>query len=203
MKHNWIFIFCLLLFSESLSAQNRGMSAQDMEKSIKELTAKVNYLSKRRPLIESRGKTKLQKVILNTSEYGEAYIGFPYIPKTNPAKLKAGSLMSVSVDGSTYKMTEEINDKKVVGVLIEEPIGKTGKKEYYIAMSGKVKVRVVCRNDDSKIMAGDPLVSSDAPGIAVKAKPADILSGCVIGKALEPFKNCYSEDVIMVLLNQR
>jgi len=96
-------------------------------------------------------------------------------------------------------------DTRVAGVVASQPgliLGEPGPSKVMIATTGRVKVKV---DATEPIRAGDLLVSSDKPGVAMKSRPVDLNGvtfhrpGTVIGKALEPLAG--GEGEILVLLS--
>jgi hypothetical protein len=97
-------------------------------------------------------------------------------------------------------------DTSVAGVVSDQPgilLGVPSDDKSKIATTGRVRVRV----DATKhpINAGDLLVTSDKPGVAMLSEPLDLggvkihRPGTLIGKALEPLSQ--GEGEILVLLS--
>ena len=97
-------------------------------------------------------------------------------------------------------------DTAVAGVISAQPgvlLGAAGPSKVKVATTGRVRVRV----DASRrpVRAGDLLVSSDKPGVAMRSEPVDVggvkihRPGTLIGKALEPLDG--GEGEILVLLS--
>jgi hypothetical protein len=98
-------------------------------------------------------------------------------------------------------------DTRIAGVVSEEPgisLGVAGAGKYKIATLGRVRVKV----DASKapIAAGDLLVTSDVPGMAMKSMPVSIggieihKPGTLLGKALEPLASGKGEILVLLTL---
>lgn len=94
----------------------------------------------------------------------------------------------------------------VAGVVSEKPgliLGESSDAKAMIATTGRVKVHVDAGT--GAIEAGDLLVTSDKPGVAMKSQPVDLGSvkihrpGTLIGKALEALPS--GEGDILVLLS--
>ena len=102
-----------------------------------------------------------------------------------------GPAMVVSIDDFTdagVKQSDIAYDKNILGVITTQPgmiLGSAmipeGTRPIYVALSGRVPVKVTTEN--GKIRAGDYITSSSIPGVAMKA----IKSGPVIGQALSDF----------------
>lgn len=82
-------------------------------------------------------------------------------------------------------------------------LGEASPTKAQIATTGRVRVRVDAIR--APIHAGDLLVSSEKPGVAMKSEPIDLggvkihRPGTVIGKALESLES--GEGEILVLLS--
>ena len=98
-------------------------------------------------------------------------------------------------------------DTGVAGVVSAQPgvlLGQAGESKEKIATTGRVKVRV----DASRgpIGAGDLLVTSDKPGVAMRSEPIDVAGikmhrpGTLIGKALEPLTAGTGEILVLLSL---
>ena len=97
-------------------------------------------------------------------------------------------------------------DTRVAGVVSAQPgvlLGVPGESKLKVATTGRVRVRVDATS--GPIEAGDILVSSNKPGVAMKSVPIDVSGvkihrpGTVIGKALESLPA--GEGEILVLLS--
>jgi hypothetical protein len=97
-------------------------------------------------------------------------------------------------------------DTSVAGVVSEKPgvlLGVEGDTKSQIATTGRVRVHVDATSHP--IAAGDLLVTSGKPGMAMCSEPVDLggikihRPGTIIGKALEPLRS--GEGDILVLLS--
>ncbi|HKS22556.1 MAG TPA: hypothetical protein VJZ76_07150 [Thermoanaerobaculia bacterium] len=97
-------------------------------------------------------------------------------------------------------------DTSVAGVVSAKPgviLGVAGPAKEQIATTGRVKVRVDASR--AAIQAGDLLVTSDKPGMAMRSEPIEFNGrrihqpGTIIGKALQPLAG--GEGEILVLLS--
>jgi hypothetical protein len=98
-------------------------------------------------------------------------------------------------------------DTSVAGVVSAQPgvlLGQAGEAKEKIATTGRVKVRVDASR--AAIAAGDLLVTSDKPGVAMRSEPVDVAGikmhrpGTLIGKALEPLKEGTAEILVLLSL---
>src|ERR1044071_8641924 len=115
----------------------------------------------------------------------------------------------VVIDGTTANgvtPSKRPYDTAVAGVLSAQPgilLGAASPSKAKVATTGRVIVHV----DASKapIHAGDLLVTSDKPGVAMRSEPVDVAGvkvhrpGTPSGKALEPLEN--GQGQILVLLS--
>ena len=99
-------------------------------------------------------------------------------------------------------------DTRVAGVVSAQPgiiLGVAGESKEQIATTGRVRVKVDATR--APIAIGDLLVTSGAPGVAMKSEPMDIQGrkfhqpGTIIGKALEELPSGTGE--ILVLLSMQ
>ena len=113
--------------------------------------------------------------------------------------VQSGSLNTVSLSRRAY-------DTSVAGVVSAQPgviLGVAAPSKALVATTGRVKVRVDASH--GRIDAGDLLVTSDRPGVAMRSEPIDLggaklhRPGTLIGKALEPLAG--GEGEILVLLS--
>ncbi len=97
-------------------------------------------------------------------------------------------------------------DTRVAGVVSAQPgltLGEGGPNRVLVATTGRVRVRVTA--DRYPINIGDLLVTSTAPGVAMKSQPFRVRGrimhrpGTIIGKALESLDT--GEGTILVLLS--
>jgi hypothetical protein len=128
-----------------------------------------------------------------------------WVPSSGP--MSAGSVVVVSSAAlNTVTLASQEYDTRVAGVVSAQPgiiLGVDGPSKAMIATTGRVKVRVDAGRHP--IAAGDLLVSSSKPGVAMKSEPLEIggmrmhRPGTLIGKALEPLQS--GEGEILVLLS--
>lgn len=121
-------------------------------------------------------------------------------------ELMAGMVVIVAPDATnTVVISEGAYDTRIAGVVASQPgliLGEAGASKVMVATTGRVKVKV---DASEPIRAGDLLVSSDKPGMAMKSRPVELEGvkfhrpGTVIGKALEPLSS--GEGEILVLLS--
>lgn len=110
------------------------------------------------------------------------------------AGLKPGDVVELDYIDSTPTLVKakSLYSSKSLGVVSTYGVGQFGKPLGHssipenqnptaIGLSGKVPV--IVSNSNGNIQAGDPITTSDIPGVAVKATAA----GKIIGYALEPF----------------
>lgn len=107
---------------------------------------------------------------------------------TNDASVESGDV--VSLDPSLQagmKKSSIAYDQNILGVVSERPglimgnVEKEGVNALPVALSGRVPVKVSTEN--GKINAGDPLTTSQTPGVAMKSTKA----GAIIGTAMTSF----------------
>ncbi len=116
--------------------------------------------------------------------------------------VEAGDLMMVDFDNKdTYRKTVSTYEQKIAGVISTNPTlvlgsGKTSSTAV-MAMIGRVPVKVNLEN--GPIKKGDYLVSSNQPGVAMKATE----SGMAIGMALEDYEVVSNSNKILVYVNPR
>lgn len=121
--------------------------------------------------------------------------------------LTAGTVVIVAPDlkNNVMASTQEY-DTRVAGVVSAKPgviLGEGGPSKVMVATTGRVLVHVDA--SVAPVHAGDLLVSSAKPGVAMKSQPVEINGltlhrpGTVIGKALEPLAS--GEGDILVLLS--
>jgi hypothetical protein len=98
-------------------------------------------------------------------------------------------------------------DTRVAGVISAQPgitLGEKSEDKVLVATTGRVRVKV----DASRgpIAIGDLLVTSDAPGVAMKSIPVKFagrkmhMPGTIIGKALEPLAKGKGEILVLLSL---
>lgn len=130
-----------------------------------------------------------------------------WVPTTE--HLEAGNVVVVA-RGAENTVVRSVTsyDTRVAGVVSAQPgltLGVPGDSKAMIATTGRVKVRVDATR--APIEAGDLLVTSDIPGMAMRSEPVDLggvkihRPGTLIGKALEPLRSGQGE--ILVLLSMQ
>jgi hypothetical protein len=157
------------------------------------------------------GTDSSDKLIVNGGIRAVAVIGAVYqdvaewVPASEP--MVPGTVVVVdSGVRNSVAASKQAYDTAVAGVISAQPgvlLGVEGPSKVKVATTGRVKVRV----DASlhPIRAGDLLVTSDKPGVAMRSEPVDIgglkmhRPGTLIGKALEPLGS--GEGEILVLLS--
>jgi hypothetical protein len=128
-----------------------------------------------------------------------------WVPATE--NLAAGTVVVVSPEEiNTVMPSSQEYQTSVAGVVSAMPgilLGEAATNKVQVATTGRVKVRVSAAN--GAIKAGDLLVSSGKPGMAMKSEPMEFRGrkmhqpGTLIGKALEPLTE--GEGEILVLLS--
>ena len=122
-------------------------------------------------------------------------------------QLSAGTVVIVA-PGKTDQVvaSPQAYDTRVAGVVSTQPgliLGVPGESKLKVATTGRVRVRVDATA--GPIEAGDILVTSAKPGVAMKSTPVDVSGvkfhrpGTVVGKALEALPS--GEAEILVLLS--
>jgi hypothetical protein len=98
-------------------------------------------------------------------------------------------------------------DTRVAGVVSDRPgllLGEGSESKVKVAHSGRVKVKVNARL--GAIAAGDLLVSSPEPGVAMRSEPINVggamihRPGTLIGKALESLDQGEGEILVLLML---
>lgn len=122
-------------------------------------------------------------------------------------RLEPGTVVVVDPEGENRVMaSSEPYQTSVAGVVSLQPgivLGEPGTAKSQIATTGRVKIRA----DASRvpIRAGDLLVTSAKPGMAMKSEPIELQGrrfhqpGTIVGKALQPLPA--GEGQILVLLS--
>lgn len=128
-----------------------------------------------------------------------------WVPSTT--KMSPGTVVVVQRGAkNTVMPSAAAYATSVAGVVSEKPgvlLGESSETKAMIATTGRVKVHVDASN--GAIEAGDLLVTSNKPGVAMKSQPVDLggikihRPGTLIGKALESLPN--GEGDILVLLS--
>jgi hypothetical protein len=148
---------------------------------------------------------------VNGSITGTTVIGAVYqdVAEWVPSgqRLLPGTVVTINT-GKTNEVlpSNRAYDTSVAGVVSEKPgvlLGVEGDTKSQIATTGRVRVHVDATTHP--IVAGDLLVTSSKPGMAMYSEPVDLggvklhRPGTIIGKALEPLPG--GEGDILVLLS--
>jgi len=182
-----------------------GSGAQSMERMRISSTGQVNIGG------TLAGAQPTDMLVVNGAIRAGSVIGATYqdlaewVPASEP--MSPGTVVVVDANARNgVAPSAEPYDTAVAGVISAQPgvlLGAAGPSKVKVATTGRVKVRV----DASRmpIRAGDLLVSSDKPGVAMRSAPVDVggikihRPGTLIGKALEPLER--GEGEILVLLS--
>ena len=109
-------------------------------------------------------------------------------------------LMLDSESPGSYRLTDQACAQRVAGVVSTAPAVALGSalrgERALLALAGMVPVRVT--SEGGAIQPGDLLVTSSAPGTAMRWSGSDPCPCALVGKALEPFTE--SSGMILVLL---
>ena len=145
-------------------------------------------------------KAKNETLYIGTGKFNTGYFGIPF--KLNTYEdYKEGTVISLGSQSSGFTPSQKELDEKVIGVIGEPIKDNEDRYDYYVAITGKVKIRVVVPDSTMKISIGDLLVSSSINGVAMKAKGSNCdIIGKIIGKAMENYDNYFSEGLIDVIL---
>ncbi len=121
----------------------------------------------------------------NTPDYdgiSGANIASAYLTR-NAAEYVPGSLVSISTDGGfMVDLSTKRNDRNLLGVVaesVQQVLGVYEGDVTAVAIAGRAPVTV--NNLNGQIRVGDPITSSDIPGVGMKATA----SGFIIGRAIE------------------
>lgn len=124
----------------------------------------------------------------------------------DPAKLEPGDVLAIDArHGFALRQSREPNSPFVAGVYSTKPsilgvgehrIDDPRSGEVPVALVGVVPTKVTAEN--GPIRPGDLLVTSSAPGRAMKAKTE--VAGAVLGKALEPLERGTGTIKVLVTL---
>jgi hypothetical protein len=129
-----------------------------------------------------------------------------WVPSTQ--KLSIGTVVVVD-SGATNQVlaSSSAYDTGVAGVITGQPgllLGEGGEGKVKVATTGRVKVRVDATR--APVRAGDLLVTSDVPGVAMRSEPVSFAGvsmhrpGTIIGKALEPLAKGTGEILVLLSL---
>jgi hypothetical protein len=129
-----------------------------------------------------------------------------WVPSTQ--KLAAGTVVVVDAKGTNQILASvAAYDTSVAGVVSSQPgltLGEAGEGKALVATTGRVKVKVDATR--LPIRAGDLLVTSDVPGVAMKSEPISFggvamhRPGTIIGKALESLDKGTGEILVLLSL---
>ena len=112
---------------------------------------------------------------------------------------EAADVVVISKDKDlTLERCSSAFDTRVAGVISSEPkicMGPSAEKKP-LALAGIVKCRVSAEN--GRINKGDLLVTSSTPGCAMKADRSKLMTGMLVGVALEPFSEGTGKIFILV-----
>jgi hypothetical protein len=129
-----------------------------------------------------------------------------WVPSTE--KLLAGTVVVLDAAHSNHVLASTKSyDTRVAGVVSAQPgitLGEAGEGKALVATTGRVKVKV----DASRgaIHVGDLIVTSDAPGVAMRSEPVSLggvtihRPGTIIGKALESLEKGTGEILVLLSL---
>jgi 6-phosphogluconolactonase (cycloisomerase 2 family) len=113
-------------------------------------------------------------------------------------ELEPGDVVTFAKDEKNVRRTDKANAQTIAGVVSTQPgflAGENIEGHHPIALAGRVPTKVSMQNGAIKV--GDPLTSSDEPGVAMRAKEA----GMVLGYALEPYNGSASDNKIVAFIN--
>ena len=113
-------------------------------------------------------------------------------------ELEPGDVVTFAKDEEHVRRTDTANTQTIAGVVSTQPgflAGENKEGSHPIALAGRVPTKVSMQN--GAINVGDPLTSSDEPGVAMRAKDP----GMVLGYALEPYNGSTSDDKIVAFIN--
>ena len=119
--------------------------------------------------------------------------------------LRPGDLVEIDPDREAhYRLSTGACSPRVVGAVAERPAVTLGTRRDdpasddrpLLALMGRVRIRAT--TETGPIRPGELLVSASTPGAVMRARPADLAAGCLIGKALEALAG--GDGTIEVLL---
>jgi hypothetical protein len=129
-----------------------------------------------------------------------------WVPSTGV--LEPGTVVVVDPDGDNKVIaSSEPYQTSVAGVVSLQPgiiLGEPGAAKSQVATTGRVKMRVDASR--APIHAGDLLVTSARPGVAMKSEPIELRGrrihqpGTIIGKALQPLSAGQGEILVLLSL---
>jgi hypothetical protein len=129
-----------------------------------------------------------------------------WVPSTQ--RLSVGTVVVVDSGGNNRVLAStSAYDTGVAGVITGQPgllLGEGGEGKVKVATTGRVKVRVDATR--APVRAGDLLVTSEVPGVAMRSEPVSVAGvsmhrpGTIIGKALEPLEKGTGEILVLLSL---
>lgn len=131
------------------------------------------------------------KVFAQEDQLQEASFGVANFLPVVDKEVAAGNIISFNKDG--YVLSRNPYDPTIRGVVVENPAIalniQTEENVYPILSKGNAEVLVT--NKNGEIKKGDPITTSQTPGVGMKATQ----SGFVIGSAMEDFKASSPDDI--------
>jgi len=123
-------------------------------------------------------------------------------------RLAAGTVVVIDAGEANFvEASHQSYDTAVVGVISRQPgivLGEAGDDKVLVAQSGRVHVKVDASY--GPVRAGDLLVTSPKPGVAMRSKPVNIggttfhRPGTLLGKALESLPSGQGEILVLLTL---
>lgn len=149
--------------------------------------------------------TNMGQAYANSFNSGGADLAESFDVDEDKAHFEPGDVMVISSQGDRLVgVSQNAYSPKVAGVYATKPGVILGPD---VAEGNRIPLGVVgviptkVNLDGGVIQPGDLLVTSSDPGVAMKADPARLVPGCVIGKALQLFEGGQDSAVIEVLVN--
>ena len=127
---------------------------------------------------------------------GTSYDFAEMFPTTQ--NLEKGEVVTFAPNNEHVRRTETEYAQSIAGVVSTKPgflAGEVKEGSYPIALAGRVPTKV--NMDNGPIEIGDPLTSSGASGVAMKATEP----GMVLGYALEPYNGSGPDNKIIAFIN--
>ena len=122
--------------------------------------------------------------------------------------LAAGTVVVISDEApNLVARSQRSYDTAVAGVVSPQPgltLGEAGPDKALVAHSGRVRVQVDAAY--GAVRAGDLLVTSPTPGVAMRSQPVEIggiavhRPGTLLGKALEPLAEGQRDILVLLTL---
>jgi hypothetical protein len=123
-----------------------------------------------------------------------------WVDATEP--MTAGTVVAISEDGrNQVRPARRAYEAAIAGVVSPQPgiaLGEFSAGRVLVAHTGRVRVRVDATF--GAIRAGDLLVSSPTAGYAMRAAPAHLVPGTLLGKALESTSRGRGEILVLITL---